>query len=167
MFTNAYSAGNGTSDNMLQENWYNSGGAQMPNAAAHNNQLIDNVQVSGNNWPSAAWEVICAAGVAPEYRTELNANLGGIDPRCETVAATETPVAQLPALPARRPRDVSGAGAPCRRRSLDDQGTRGNVWHLQTGTDDDFDDDHERRVTTIGAIARLTYPSSQIRTSLP
>ena len=91
VFTNAYSAGNGTNDNTLQENWYNSGGAQMPNAAARNNRLIDNVRVSGNNWPSAAWEVICAAGVAPEYRTELNANLGGIDPRCETVAATETP----------------------------------------------------------------------------
>jgi len=82
VFTNAYSAGNGTNDNTLQENWYNSGGAQMPNAAARNNRLIDNVQVSGSNWPSAAWEVICAAGVAPEYRTELNVNLGGIDPRC-------------------------------------------------------------------------------------
>ncbi|MGI5190401.1 right-handed parallel beta-helix repeat-containing protein [Promicromonospora sp. CA-289599] len=91
VFTNAYSAGNGTNDNTLQENWYNSGGAQIPNAEERNNRLIDNVQVSGNNWPSAAWEVICAAGVAPEYRTELNANLGGIDPRCETAAATETP----------------------------------------------------------------------------
>ncbi|WP_419707629.1 right-handed parallel beta-helix repeat-containing protein [Promicromonospora sp. NFX87] len=91
VFTNAYSAGNGTNDNTLQENWYNSGGAQIPNAAERNNRLIDNVKVSGNNWPSAAWEVICASGVAPEYRTELNANLGGIDPRCETVAATETP----------------------------------------------------------------------------
>jgi hypothetical protein len=91
VFTNAYSAGNGTNDNTLQENWYNSGGAQMPNAEERNNRLIDNVQVNGNDWPSAAWEVICAAGVAPEYRTELNANLGGIDPRCETVAATETP----------------------------------------------------------------------------
>lgn len=91
VFTNAYSAGNGTNDNTLQENWYNSGGAQIPNAEERNNRLIDNVKVSGNNWPTAAWEVICAAGVAPEYRTELNANLGGIDPRCQTVAATETP----------------------------------------------------------------------------
>ncbi|WP_242504074.1 right-handed parallel beta-helix repeat-containing protein [Promicromonospora panici] len=91
VFTNAYSAGNGTNDNTLQENWYNSGGAQMPNAEERNNRLIGNVRVSGNNWPSAAWEVICAAGVAPEYRTELNVNLGGIDPRCQTVAATETP----------------------------------------------------------------------------
>lgn len=91
VFTNAYADGNGTNDNTLQENWYNSGGAQMPNAEERNNRLIDNVQVSGNDWPSAAWEVICAAGVAPEYRTELNVNLGGIDPRCETAAATETP----------------------------------------------------------------------------
>lgn len=91
VFTNAYSAGNGTNDNTLQENWYNSGGAQIPNAEERNNRLIDNVRVSGNNWPSAAWEVICASGVAPEYRTELNANLGGIDPRCETAALTETP----------------------------------------------------------------------------
>lgn len=91
VFTNAYSAGNGTNDNTLQENWYNSGGAQMPNAEERNNRLIDNVRVSGNNWPSAAWDVICAAGVAPEYRTELNVNLGGIDPRCQTDAATETP----------------------------------------------------------------------------
>lgn len=91
VFTNAYSAGNGTNDNTLQENWYNSGGAQIPNAEERNNRLIDNVRVSGNNWPSAAWEVICASGVAPEYRTELNANLGGIDPRCETAAVTETP----------------------------------------------------------------------------
>ncbi|MDQ7876651.1 right-handed parallel beta-helix repeat-containing protein [Microbacterium sp. QXD-8] len=90
VFTNAYSAGNGTNDNTLQENWYNSGGAQMPNAAARNNRLIDNVRVTGTNWPSAAWEVICAAGVAPEYRTELNANLGGIDPRCQTVAEAPT-----------------------------------------------------------------------------
>jgi hypothetical protein len=91
VFTNAYDAGNGTNDNTLQENWYNSGGAQIPNAAQRNNRLINNVKVSGSNWPSAAWDVICAAGVAPEYRTELNVNLGGIDPRCQTVAATATP----------------------------------------------------------------------------
>lgn len=91
VFTNAYSAGNGTNDNTLQENWYNSGGAQIPNAEERNNRLIDNVKVSGNNWPSAAWEVICAAGVAPEYRTELNVDLGDVHPRCATAAATETP----------------------------------------------------------------------------
>ena len=91
VFTNAYSAGNGTNDNTFQENWYNSGFAQMPNAEQRNNRLIDNVRVNGNNWPSAAWEVICAAGVEPEYRTELNVNLGGIDPRCETVTEAPTP----------------------------------------------------------------------------
>ena len=91
VFTNAYSAGNGTNDNTFQENWYNSGFAQMPNAEQRNNRLIDNVRVNGNNWPSAAWEVICAAGVEPEYRTELNVNLGGIDPRCETVTEGPTP----------------------------------------------------------------------------
>ena len=83
VFTNAYSAGNGTNDNTLQENWH-TGGEQMPNAEARNNRLIDNVKVSGDDWPSGAWDVICAAGVAPEYRTELNVNLGGIDPRCPT-----------------------------------------------------------------------------------
>ena len=88
VFTNAYADGNGTNDNTLQENWYNSGGAQMPNAEERNNRLIDNVQVSGNNWPNAAWEVICASGVAPEYRTELNANLFGFTacPRDSRVA---------------------------------------------------------------------------------
>jgi hypothetical protein len=82
VFTNAYDAGNGTNDNTVQENWYNSGGAQIPNAEQRNNRLIDNVKVSGNDWPNGAWEVICAAGVAPQYRTDLNVNLGGIDPRC-------------------------------------------------------------------------------------
>ncbi|MDR6972842.1 right-handed parallel beta-helix repeat-containing protein [Leifsonia shinshuensis] len=81
VFTNAYDAGNGTNDNTLKENWYNSGGAQMPNAAQRNNQLINNVKVSGSNWPDAALQVICAAGVDPKYRTDLNVNFGG-DPRC-------------------------------------------------------------------------------------
>lgn len=82
VFTNAYDAGNGTNDNTLQENWYNSGGTQMPNAAQRNNQLINNVKVSGSNWPDGALQVICAAGVEPKYRTDLNVNLNGIDPRC-------------------------------------------------------------------------------------
>ncbi len=34
-------------------------------------------KVSGTDWPAGAREVICAAGVAPEYRTRLNANLFG------------------------------------------------------------------------------------------
>ncbi|GAB3160907.1 RICIN domain-containing protein [Myceligenerans halotolerans] len=78
IFTNAYSDGNNTADNMIRENWYNSGGAQIPNAEERNNQLIDNVSVSGTNWPDEALEVMCDAGVAPEYRTALNANLFGL-----------------------------------------------------------------------------------------
>ncbi|WP_205710847.1 right-handed parallel beta-helix repeat-containing protein [Isoptericola sp. BMS4] len=79
VFTNAYSAGNGTNDNLLRGNWMNSGGAQMPNAEARNNRLEDNVRVDGTDWPAEAQDVICAAGVAPEYRTALNANLFGLD----------------------------------------------------------------------------------------
>ncbi|WP_129783954.1 right-handed parallel beta-helix repeat-containing protein [Promicromonospora panici] len=78
IFTNAYSDGNNTSDNMIRENWYNSGGAQIPNAEERNNQLIDNVSVSGTSWPQGALDVMCEAGVAPQYRTTLNANLFGL-----------------------------------------------------------------------------------------
>jgi hypothetical protein len=77
VFTNAYSLRNNTSDNVIRDNWYNSGGVSAPNAAAHNNQLINNVKVTGANWPAAARDVICAAGVAPQYRTSLNANQFG------------------------------------------------------------------------------------------
>lgn len=77
LFTNAYSLRNNTSDNVIQNNWYNSGGASTPNAAAHNNKLINNVKVSGANWPAGAREVICQAGVAPQFRTSLNANQFG------------------------------------------------------------------------------------------
>ena len=79
VFTNAYSDGNGTNDNLLRNNWLNSGGAQIPNAEARNNRLVDNIRVQGTNWPAGAREVMCAAGVAPEYRTTLNANLFGLD----------------------------------------------------------------------------------------
>lgn len=78
IFTNAYSDGNNTSDNMIRENWFNSGGAQIPNAEERNNQLIDNVSVAGTSWPQGALDVMCEAGVAPEYRTTLNANLFGL-----------------------------------------------------------------------------------------
>ncbi|WP_328886443.1 right-handed parallel beta-helix repeat-containing protein [Streptomyces sp. NBC_00316] len=77
LFTNAYSLRNNTSDNVIQNNWYNSGGASTPNAAAHNNQLINNAKVTGANWPAGARDVICQAGVAPQYRTSLNANQFG------------------------------------------------------------------------------------------
>ncbi len=81
VFTNAYGATN-TSDNLIRENWYNSGGAQTPNAAQNRNQLIDNVRVTGLNWPAAAQQVICEAGVEPERRTQLNGNLFSEDPAC-------------------------------------------------------------------------------------
>ncbi|TQJ12198.1 right-handed parallel beta-helix repeat-containing protein [Kribbella jejuensis] len=77
VFTNAGSLRNNTSDNVIQNNWYNSGGISAPNAAAHNNKLINNVKVSGANWPAGARDVICSAGVAPQYRTSLNANQFG------------------------------------------------------------------------------------------
>ncbi|WP_336920992.1 right-handed parallel beta-helix repeat-containing protein [Aquipuribacter sp. SD81] len=79
VFTNAYNAGNGTNDNLLRNNWLNSGGEQIPNAEERNNRLVDNVRVQGTNWPAEAREVICASGVAPRYRTVLNANLFGLD----------------------------------------------------------------------------------------
>ncbi len=87
-FTNAYSMRNNTSDNLLQGNWYNSGATQTPNAEAHRNRLIDNVRVNGTAWPDGAREVICSSGVAPEYRTRLNANLFGFTacPRDSRVA---------------------------------------------------------------------------------
>ncbi|MGN6761328.1 MAG: right-handed parallel beta-helix repeat-containing protein [Leifsonia sp.] len=77
LFTNAYSLRNNTSDNVIRDNWYNSGGISAPNAAAHNNTLTDNVKVTGAAWPAAALDVICASGVAPQYRTSLNANQFG------------------------------------------------------------------------------------------
>ena len=89
VFTNASSLRNNTSDNLIQNNWYNSGGASTPNAAAHNNQLINNLKISGTNWPAGAVDVICAAGVAPQYRTSLNANQFGFT-GCP-VAAPVTP----------------------------------------------------------------------------
>ena len=81
VFTNAYGATN-TSDNLIRENWYNSGGAQTPNATQNRNQLVDNVQVTGTNWPAAAQQVICEAGVEPDRRTVLNGNFFSEDPAC-------------------------------------------------------------------------------------
>jgi hypothetical protein len=69
VFTNSYGTINNTSDNVLLHNWYNSGVAQTPNSTEHNNQLIDNVQVSGTDWPADAQSVIAAAGIDPAYRT--------------------------------------------------------------------------------------------------
>lgn len=88
VFTNAYSSGNGTNDNLLRGNWMNSGGEQIPNAEERNNRLVDNIRVEGTNWPAEAQAVICAAGVAPEYRTGLNANLLGLT-GCTTGTAVQ------------------------------------------------------------------------------
>ncbi len=69
VFTNSYGTINNTSDNVLQHNWYNSGATQTPNTTEHNNQLIDNVQVSGTAWPEDAQQVIEQAGLEPGLRT--------------------------------------------------------------------------------------------------
>ncbi len=69
VFTNSYGTINNTSDNVLEHNWYNSGITQTPNASQHNNQLIDNVQVSGTAWPAGAQQVIANAGIEPGLRT--------------------------------------------------------------------------------------------------
>ena len=69
VFTNSYGTANNTSDNVLEHNWYNSGVAQTPNAAEHNNQLIGNIQVTGTAWPAEAQQVIANAGIEPGLRT--------------------------------------------------------------------------------------------------
>lgn len=69
VFTNAYDMINYTSDNTLRHNWYNSGVAQTPDATQHNNQLVDNVAVSGTAWPSDALQVMASAGIEPALRT--------------------------------------------------------------------------------------------------
>src|SRR3954452_6528331 len=69
VFTNSYGTINNTSENVIQHNWYNSGVAQTPNAAAHNTQLVDNVKVTGTAWPADAQQVIINAGIEPALRT--------------------------------------------------------------------------------------------------
>lgn len=88
VFTNAYSLRNNTSDNVIQNNWYNSGGVSAPNAEAHNNKLVNNIKVNGADWPAGARAVICASGVEAQYRTALNANLFGF-----TGCSTDSPLA--------------------------------------------------------------------------
>ncbi|MCG5461976.1 ricin-type beta-trefoil lectin domain protein [Micromonospora sp. NPDC053740] len=90
VFTNSYGTAHNTSDNMITGNWYNSGGAQIPDAAMHNNQVTGNIQVSGTAWPTGAQAVICEAGVAAQRRTELNANLFAPNGTC---GQTGSPVA--------------------------------------------------------------------------
>lgn len=89
VFTNSYGTAHNTNDNLISGNWFNAGGASTPDAGLHNNRIVDNVQVQGTNWPSGALSVICAAGVAPALRTELNANLFGASPTC---TAPDVPV---------------------------------------------------------------------------
>jgi hypothetical protein len=61
-FTNANSTNN-TNDNVFADNWYNRGVTNVATGPPHNNVLRGNVQVSGTNWPSAAQQVIAAAGI--------------------------------------------------------------------------------------------------------
>ena len=55
---------NNTDDNTFSYNWYNSGGANVPTGAPHNNVVTGNVQVTGTNWPAGALEVISQAGIS-------------------------------------------------------------------------------------------------------
>jgi len=61
-FTNA-NANNNTDGNTFSGNWYNGGATEVATGSPHNNVLSGNVQVSGYNWPSAAQQVIQAAGI--------------------------------------------------------------------------------------------------------
>jgi ricin-type beta-trefoil lectin protein len=90
VFTNSYGTAHNTNDNVITGNWYNSGDAQIPDAALHNNQVTGNIQVSGTAWPSGAQAAICEAGVAPARRTELNGNLFAANGAC---GQTGSPVA--------------------------------------------------------------------------
>ena len=56
-FTNA-NANNNTDNNTFSGNWYNGGATEVATGSPHNNVLTGNVQVSGNNWPSGAQQVI-------------------------------------------------------------------------------------------------------------
>ena len=56
-------------DNSAIGNWHNSGGIKGAWTGYLNNRLIDNVEVSNENWPAAAREVIARSGVQPEEAT--------------------------------------------------------------------------------------------------
>ncbi len=89
-FTNASSTNN-TSDNVFENNWYNSGATQVATGAPHNNQLIDNVQVTGSDWPLAAQRVMYNAGIKPALRTFAEATVP--TPVGETLSAASTTLA--------------------------------------------------------------------------
>ncbi len=61
-FTNA-NANNNTDGSTFSGNWYNGGSTEVATGSPHNNVLSNNVQVSGDNWPSGAQQVISQAGI--------------------------------------------------------------------------------------------------------
>lgn len=69
-FTNASSTNN-TNDSTFAENWYNTGATQVATGSPHNNVLSGNVQVSGDNWPTAARQVMNQAGIEPGLRSSI------------------------------------------------------------------------------------------------
>ena len=61
-FTNA-NPNNNTDDNTFSGNWYNGGATEVATGPPHNNVLSNNVQVSGDNWPVGAQQIISEAGI--------------------------------------------------------------------------------------------------------
>ena len=61
-FTNA-NPNNNTDDNTFSGNWYNGGATEVATGPTHNNVLSNNVQVSGDNWPVGAQQIISEAGI--------------------------------------------------------------------------------------------------------
>ncbi|TDS80767.1 hypothetical protein CLV52_1336 [Amnibacterium kyonggiense] len=66
IFTNSY-ADNDTLDDVIEQNWYNDGVVQTPNADTHRITVRDNTKVTGTDWPAAARKVIAASGIEPRY----------------------------------------------------------------------------------------------------
>jgi hypothetical protein len=94
-FTNA-SGSNNTNDSTFANNWYNGGATNVATGAPHNNVLSGNVQVSGTNWPTAAQQVIAAAGVGSGSVPAGGAvRAVGADKCLDVNGATTTPGARL------------------------------------------------------------------------
>lgn len=66
IFTNSY-ADNDTLDDVIQQNWYNGGVVQTPNADTHRITVRDNVPVTGTAWPAGARKVIADSGLQAKY----------------------------------------------------------------------------------------------------
>jgi len=79
VFTNTFGPTN-TSDNAVEHNWFTTGNVHAPRPEENRNRFIDNVRVTGEEWPAEAREVMGAAGVAPARRTVLNGNFFSEDP---------------------------------------------------------------------------------------